>query len=296
MSLYGYPREPEPSADEEYFVVPPAPETVPPPAPLLPSDPPGFTELPPYPNGHGAYSNGEAVPGPRRVPEAEFAPPMESSGAFGDSLDAGWQVVTGRPSEAPTEPGWHDLVPRSVDPGSGRHRTVGADDVEAVDEESGFRWLGGDQPGFGPSPRLGQPTVEPPGFGPSPSMGQPAVPFGVPGIPATRSAPVEPPTNPPAPAHVHVARGDRTFGRAATMPGRSAPTGPSDAEIAALLDEPEAVPWDRRPLMIVIATAIVLVLIGVVSAFVTAWLVGPTETPSWHEETPQSGAPVEPGS
>ena len=52
---------------------------------------------------------------------------------------------------------------------------------------------------------------------------------------------------------------------------------------------PEIQPWDRRPLLVVIASAIVLVLIGILSGVVTATLASNPRA-SWHE-----GEPAEPG-
>jgi hypothetical protein len=129
---------------------------------------------------------------------------------------------------------------------------------------------------------MGQPAVatDRAGFGPSPSMGQPAVPFGQPGAPAVRPAPAQPPTAPPLPA--------RTVTPAKARPPEIVV--PTEAAIAALLDEPEVVPWDRKPLLIVIATAIVLVLIGVAAAFVTAAVVGPARIASWRDHQPAAGA------
>lgn len=65
---------------------------------------------------------------------------------------------------------------------------------------------------------------------------------------------------------------------------------PSEADIAALLDEPEIVPWDRRPLLIVIAAAAVLVLIGLLSGFVATKFADPP-TASWRD-APPSTAPT----
>jgi hypothetical protein len=143
---------------------------------------------------------------------------------------------------------------------SGRHRTQGApDDREQPVDADGFRWLS-------PSPTMGQPPVQPSGFGPSPSMGQPAVPMG-------HRPPPEPPTvPPPAPMSPPPPR----------MPMPAAVPMPSDEDIAALIDEPEIVPWDRKPLLVVIATVIVLVLIGVIAGFVTAKLVD-SPSASWRD-------------
>jgi hypothetical protein len=52
---------------------------------------------------------------------------------------------------------------------------------------------------------------------------------------------------------------------------------PEDAEatLTALVEGPEVAPWDRKPLIVVIVSAIVLVLIGVIAGVVTVALVEP---------------------
>jgi hypothetical protein len=68
--------------------------------------------------------------------------------------------------------------------------------------------------------------------------------------------------------------------------------GPAKLNLAAVIDEPpEIPPWDRRPLMIVLAFAAALVLIGVASGFVGAALfdrIGPKV--SWGNLPPSPSA------
>lgn len=87
-------------------------------------------------------------------------------------------------------------------------------------------------------------------------------------------------------------------------PATSGSGEPSVPENAAA-EAPEVVPWDRRPLMVVIAAGITLVLIGVLSAVVTASFLGPgTEPVKWRNggaqqgnstPAPTTGAPGAPG-
>jgi hypothetical protein len=147
---------------------------------------------------------------------------------------------------------------------SGRHRTARP---ETNGNGPEFAWLRPppERPGFGPSPTMGQPTV----FGPSPAMGQPLVPAPAP-VPA---APVSAALASPAPVQA-----PRVV-RAAPEPTArvSAPPSETEAALAALLDEPDVQPWDRRPLLVVIASVIVLVLIGIAAGVVSASVVDPPD-------------------
>jgi hypothetical protein len=142
-------------------------------------------------------------------------------------------------------------------------------------------------PGFGPSPSMGQPAV-PPGFGPSPSMGQPVVPPGF--GPSLSMGQAAAPLTAPVPVRTERSAPDepqaypRAAHAAAVSPAPDVRASP--AEIAALLDEPDVVPWDRRPLLIVIATGIALVVIGVISALVTIALVHQRPSASWQDSPP----------
>jgi Bacterial capsule synthesis protein PGA_cap len=161
----------------------------------------------------------------------------------------------------------------------------------------------GERPAFGPSPSMGQPAVpmaappasaappvtsappaspvsaappvsatarvpgtERPAFGPSPSMGQPAVPVAAPATPQPVAA-AEPATVPAQPPRV-------------TRPAPLRPT---------ITDEPEIPPWDRRPLLIVIAAAAVLVLIGIISGVIAA-AIASAPAATWREPGSQSTA------
>ncbi len=241
MSLYGYPREPEPVDDDESLA--PAP---------------------------GSYAGTGVIPAQRPAIATEPVSPAEA-------------------------PGRH----RSGMPG-----TNGAGPGE-------FAWLRPpqEQPGFGPSPSMGQPAV----FGPSPAMGQPIVAPPVSGAPVSASpisaAPAQAPPVaglPAASAYVASPPGSPMTAPAKAGPTASAltsaslvrsepttrssvPPAETEAALAALLDEPEIQPWDRRPLLVVIASVIVLILIGIAAGIATASLTEPgggVSGVSWREPDP----------
>lgn len=246
VSLYGYPREPEPVDDDES----------PAPAP-------------------GTYLGAGVIPAQRPAVGNEPVSPAEASG---------------------------------------RHR-IGMPEINGAGPDD-FAWLRPplEQPGFGPSPTMGQPAVS----RPSPAMGQPIVAPPVSGAPVSASpisaAPVQ--TGPSAAGPYGAdpsAAGPHAAGRAAgggspmagapvAAPAASALMAPpapatrasaspteTDAALAALLDEPEIQPWDRRPLLVVIASVIVLVLIGIAAGVATASLAQPNggvSGVSWREPDP----------
>lgn len=219
MSLYGYPREPEPLDDEE--------------------------SLPPAPGG---YAGTGVIPAQR---------PSFATGPV-----------------SPAEP-------------AGRHSAPQANG-HATGEE--FAWLrtSGERPAVTSPAPMGQPV-----------MGQPPASHGSP-LPVS-AIPVSPvPVSPvmgspgPTPAGVRVPAAPGPAARPA-MPSAgvpepttrvSVPPPETEAALAALLDEPDIVPWDRRPLLVVIASAIVLVLIGVAAGVVSAAVAEPREDRpgvSWQE-------------
>jgi hypothetical protein len=122
---------------------------------------------------------------------------------------------------------------------------------------------------------MGQPAV----FGPSPAMGQPLVsapaPVSVSAAPAS-PAPVQASRIAQAPPEVQAPRTvptQVTQARPEPTTRVTVPPPETEAALAALLDEPDVQPWDRRPLMVVIASVIVLVLIGIAAGVVSASVV-----------------------
>ncbi len=280
VSLYGYPREPDATGDEtpapheapgrissEPVAVPGVTPSALPPEPLLPAFPPGFVEDP-YPSVAGR------IPGQRPGPVTEPVPTAVES-----------------PATA------------SAEGLSGRHSGSAGSEHAGPGGEDGFPWLrsaepeqpvsGGpspaaEAPGSGPSPSMGQPTVpaERPPVGPSPGMGQPSLPLGQPPAAKLPSRP-EP--------------GPQVADRTVTDPPSAVTATPASAkpgleQFDVLPEERQIPPWDRRPLMIVLATAVALVLVGIVSGMVSASLSRPAGGGAfWHdaESDPQPG-PTEP--
>jgi hypothetical protein len=180
--------------------------------------------------------------------------------------------------------------------------------------------------GFGPSPSMGQPAAyepsppfgqpavspsvfgqpaapqaaaapvpapeipAPAGFGPSPRMGQPAVSMEAAAAESVgvRLNEAGLPVRPVPGRRVSDAAGAERSARVAAPPVVTPAPAPAKLDLAAVIDEPpEIPPWDRRPLMIVLAFAAALVLVGVASGFVGAALfdrLGPKV--SWGNLTP----------
>jgi hypothetical protein len=70
-----------------------------------------------------------------------------------------------------------------------------------------------------------------------------------------------------------------------------------EAEIsAAIAAVPDIPPWDRKPLIIVIAAAAILVVLSIISGFITATVAPVSNRVEWREATSEpSGAPTSPG-
>ena len=232
MSLYGYPREPEPLDDEE--------------------------SLPP---AAGGYAGTGVIPAQRPAFATEPVSPAELSG---------------------------------------RHRSAGPQtNGHATGDE--FAWLrpSDERPELGPSP-MGQPMLGQPMLG-QPMLGQPMMgqPLSAAPVSPTPVSPVPMPPDPtPArvPAPAHPAARPLVAPQAVPEPTTriSVPPPETEAALAALLDEPDVVPWDRRPLLIVIASAIVLVLIGVAAGVVSAAVAEPRgDRPgvSWQDPDSTPAAP-----
>ena len=252
MSLYGYPREPQASDDDA-------------------AEPPALPQR---------------IPGPRPAPETDTA-----AGSTGFS----WLGDSGRPRGA-------------------RHR-AGDEDASAADLAVGDRT--GDEIRWGPAaeppvaapeatlapeamlapPRLASPPSPPLGV---PVLGQPAPGQPLLGPPPLAPPPTAPPSPAPSPAPLALGQpplpplpatssdpAAPNTDRVATAP-REAPTTSAPGRSVELtpmpLDEPDIPPWDRRPLLVVIAAALVLVLIGVAAGVLTSVLVEPDNQPAtWHD-------------
>jgi hypothetical protein len=119
-------------------------------------------------------------------------------------------------------------------------------------------------------------------------MGQPAVPVGTSASPFGRPPATGDRTGSPLnrASAIRTAAGAGANEANGTGPSMVAVPGLDEEALAALLHEPEGTPsWDRRPLFIVIVSAVVLVLIGVAVGFAVAAF-GPRSDATWREGTP----------
>jgi hypothetical protein len=295
--VYGYPREPEetgdefPAADLPYRVssepvsVPGAPASPgSPPQPLLPPDPEART----YP------SVADLIPMQR--PASDSEPVMVPSGPAPNGVPPVGPTLDGvAPDDLDQSSGfdWLHPSPRPTAPPEWR----AADQPSAPPAPALPDWRATDHSPGAPAPAPGAPAPaapapsgpalstpvprERPGFGPSPTMGQPAYggPFG--GDDPERATP----------DRTAIATStDRDLAGGApppslTPPAASTPslTPPPVISLPPIsVDEPGIPPWDRKPLLVVIASAVVLVLIGIISGVVTA-AVASSPVASWRD-------------
>lgn len=310
---------------------PPPPAPAPPPPPVPPptmgqpsagasspfgSSPamgqPGLADRP----GSGAFPvmgqpPASDIPAPMGQPPVADAGPALGSPPLADG--PAFPGVTGEPADGSAEPGRPEVPPLPRRTSAYAMRSAGSASPTSVGSTSvGPAPLGSASFGSASAPveaASGAVPTQAPAAEPVPAPE--ALPTSVPG--PEPSSPAASPWGPPSPADAPGAGaespgspgiqspepGPAGPGQPSPTPPASVPPGsvppasvPSGPVSPAAGDGPEIQPWDRRPLLVVIASAVVLVLIGILSGVVTATLAS-TPLATWHEQQqsePDSGS------
>jgi hypothetical protein len=238
VSLYGYPREPEPTDGE---------------------------------------SPDSRVPQQRVASEPVAVPAVPSDPLFGALPDATQRVPVAPVSQVPQVPSVPSpsvppfpIPPFPVPPFPVPQPPVApvfgqpAGDVPSF-PEPGFPSFGGSFPAF-EVPAKTEPSSAPPSSAPPSS--------------------VPPRSTPPPERASH--RVPEAAAPLVDVDAIEVPAMSLDDEIDAAMDEPPIPPWDRKPLVVVIAAAAVLVLIAILSGVASAEIFGPDTPPAatWREPQP----------